>query len=108
MLNEDEKQFEVVLVSADESAEQMQRYQEQKQGDWLRVPYDSPLRLELPKRYGTFAGRHAELHAPAKRRQGIPGLVVINSKGDELVFNGVEQVNSMGPAAVDSWGKWDE
>jgi hypothetical protein len=72
MANEDEKRFEVVFVSSDESAQaclhgrarrlpraptdpmavlvalQAQAgYMEEMHGDWLRVPFDSPLRDAL-------------------------------------------------------------
>ena len=46
MANEDEDVLEIVWVSADEDKEGMDQYMK-KHGDYLHIPYDSPLRSEV-------------------------------------------------------------
>ena len=75
-------------------------------GDWLRVPFDSPLREGLKLRYGTFAGREAEKFAGVKRREGIPNIVVVGPAGEEHVFEAGEgsvSIETKGAGAFDDW-----
>eukprot|EP01061_Rhynchopus_euleeides_P012365 TRINITY_DN2200_c0_g2_i1.p1 TRINITY_DN2200_c0_g2~~TRINITY_DN2200_c0_g2_i1.p1 ORF type:complete len:176 (+),score=87.96 TRINITY_DN2200_c0_g2_i1:53-529(+) len=105
MANEDEQVLEIVWVSADEDKEQMDRYWK-KHGDYLALPYDSPLRQELPQKYGVFGGRHVERYPGVERKSGIPGLVVINAAGDVLNFDGVKDLETKHDEAHAAWGKF--
>ena len=100
MANEDDKVFEVVFVSSDESAEALAGYMDEMHGDWLRLPFDSPLRNALKQHYGCFGAKEQPLWPKAARRSGIPSLVVVGPGGEELEFEGVSAVSKAGvPAA---------
>eukprot|EP01059_Diplonema_ambulator_P018512 TRINITY_DN308_c0_g1_i1.p2 TRINITY_DN308_c0_g1~~TRINITY_DN308_c0_g1_i1.p2 ORF type:complete len:160 (+),score=76.37 TRINITY_DN308_c0_g1_i1:52-531(+) len=102
MVNEDEKELEIVWVSADEDKESMDRYRK-KHGDYLAVPYDSVLRQQLPAKYGVFGARHIDRYPGIERKSGIPGLLVINQAGDVLVFDGVSDVEKKHGDACEDW-----
>lgn len=103
MANEDEKTFEVVFVSSDESAAAQAGYMEEMHGDWLRVPFDSPLRDGLKQKYGCFGAKEQPLWPGVKRRNGIPSLVVVGPDGEELEFNGVDVLSKSG--VPEAWSK---
>ena len=104
MANEDEDMnFQVVFVSSDTTAEAQAEYMEKEHGDWLRVSFDDPLRSELKRKYGCFAGKEQALFPDVERRNGIPSLVVVGPSGEELVFGALEHVEKKGPVAVNEW-----
>ena len=105
MANEDEKKFEVVFVSSDESAQAQADYMLEMHGDWLRVPFDSPVRDGLKQHYGCFGAKEQPLWPTAARRSGIPSLVIIAPDGSEHCFEGTAEVGSSGPASIDGWAK---
>ena len=49
---------------------------------------------QLPAKYGVFGGRHIDRYPDVERKNGIPGLVVINEAGDVLQFDGVKDVET--------------
>eukprot|EP01064_Diplonema_japonicum_P023090 TRINITY_DN33542_c0_g1_i1.p1 TRINITY_DN33542_c0_g1~~TRINITY_DN33542_c0_g1_i1.p1 ORF type:complete len:160 (+),score=60.01 TRINITY_DN33542_c0_g1_i1:57-536(+) len=106
MVNEDEKELEIVWVSADEDEEQMYRYSK-KHADYLMIPYGSVLRQQLPAMYGVFGGRHVGRYPGVERKSGIPGLVVINEAGDVLVFDGVRDVENKHGDAAKNWPRFN-
>ena len=57
-------------------------------------------------RYGTFSGREVKNFPAIKRREGIPNLVVVGPRGEELVFGGVAAITTKGAAAFDDWSKF--
>ena len=71
--------------------------------DWLRVPFDSPLREELKRTYGCFAGKEADALSGVTRRSGIPALVVVGPDGEELEFDAAAAVRRGGGAALRQW-----
>jgi Thioredoxin-like len=76
--------FEVVHVSSDDNASMCHTYMNKKHGDWLRIPFDAPLRQVVKQKYGVFAGREQQSDFPTTtRRSGIPTLVVIGRDGTE-------------------------
>jgi len=107
--NEDEKLFEVVYVSSDHSAQECHDYMNRKHGDWLRVPFDSPLRNQLKDTFGVFAGKEQSQFPNTKRRSGIPTLVVVSKHGKELALldcdssTVIHQVETQGTAFLDQW-----
>eukprot|EP00038_Savillea_parva_P008570 m.177769 g.177769 ORF g.177769 m.177769 type:complete len:272 (-) comp14417_c0_seq1:141-956(-) len=102
------KQIEIIFVSSDTSEKSMADYMKESHGDWLRVPYNDPLREALKKHYGSFAGREVGNFPGVKRREGIPNLIVIGVDGEELVFEpgeGSVAIESKGAGAFDEWSK---
>ena len=80
-----------------------------KHGDWLRVPFDSPLRNQLKDTFGVFAGKEQSQFPTTKRRSGIPTLVVVSKHGKELALLDcdssavIHQVETQGTAFLDQW-----
>lgn len=103
------KPFEVVYVSSDDSAEQCHNYMKAKHGDWLRIPFDSPLRNQVKEKFGVFAGREQSSFPSVQRRSGIPTLVVISPNGTEQAIldcddsKVLQQVESKGVSFLDQW-----
>ena len=87
------KKIEVVFISSDNSEAEAMDYLREKQGDWLCVPFDSPLRWELKRRYGCWAGAERETLGTAGKRSGIPTLVLVDGRsGEELDLTVREKV----------------
>eukprot|EP01060_Flectonema_neradi_P037229 TRINITY_DN742_c1_g1_i1.p1 TRINITY_DN742_c1_g1~~TRINITY_DN742_c1_g1_i1.p1 ORF type:complete len:159 (+),score=46.36 TRINITY_DN742_c1_g1_i1:57-533(+) len=105
MVNEENDELEIVWVSSDEDKESMDAYWK-KHADYLRIPYESILRSELPQKYGVFGGRHVSRYPGVERKNGIPGLVVINKAGDVLVFDGVGDIEKKHAEAAADWPKF--
>lgn len=103
MANEDTKIFEVIFISSDDDAAAQADYMSKAHGDWLRIPFGSPLRNQLKQRYGCFAGKEQPLWPEVSRRSGIPSLVVVGADGEELEFNAQPLVASQGPTAIVGW-----
>lgn len=80
--------FEIILVSADRTEEQMTRYMTEYGMPWLAVPFGAEHRHSLPR-----------LH----RVSGIPALVIVDVNGDVLAYDGVESVEAHGAAAFRRW-----
>ncbi|KAL1525736.1 hypothetical protein AB1Y20_020580 [Prymnesium parvum] len=76
--------LEVVFVSSDRSAQEMQSYMDDKHGSWLSVPFECPERSTLKQRYGCFAGAEKSNFPGVDRLSGIPALVIINQDGEKL------------------------
>jgi hypothetical protein len=78
-------------------------------GDWLRVPFDSPLRNQLKGTFGIFAGKEQPQFPNTTRRSGIPTIVVVSKHGKELALldcdsaKVIQQVESQGTAFLDQW-----
>jgi nucleoredoxin len=86
--NDDE--FEVVLVGADRSAEDQQKYMEDYEMEWPAIPFNSPLRQQLGKKFGI---------------SGIPALVILDDRGNLITKNGRAQVGDDFEAALERWQK---
>jgi hypothetical protein len=103
------KPVEIVFVSSDTDRAAQAAYMKEMHGDWLCVPFASPLCEALKLRYGTFAGREAEKFAGVKRREGIPNVVVVGPAGEEHVFEegeGSVTIETKGASAFDDWLKF--
>jgi nucleoredoxin len=95
IVNEDEKQFEVVFVSSDDSVEMQLEYMNNKHADWLALACTDELTAELKKRYHTFAGREAD-EIGVERKNGIPTLILIDADGNVLSDEGVQLLEKNG------------
>jgi len=110
-VNDDEKVFEVIFVSSDDSAAGMDKYMADMHGDWLRVPYDDPLRQGMKKKFGVFAGKEAEGFPGVKRRCGIPGLLLIKPDGSEGKLldcegDGLALIKKLGGGVLKEWEQY--
>jgi nucleoredoxin len=95
------KKLEVVFVSSDETGDAAQTYLREAHGDWLMVPFDAPLRWDMKKRYGVWAGAEREVMGTDGKRTGVPTLVLVDAEtGEELDFMAKEKVQE----AVDKGG----
>ena len=109
---EDEKPFEVVYVSSDHSAKECHEYMKHKHGDWLRIPFDSPLRNALKEQFGVFAGKEQSQFPSTKRRSGIPTLVVISRDGKEQAMLDCDsakvrqEAEAKGASFLDQWEQY--
>ncbi|KAF4727909.1 hypothetical protein FOZ62_024431, partial [Perkinsus olseni] len=101
---EDEDKLEIIFISSDKSEEEQVEYHKEDQGEWLRVPYgDVETRDALKKEFGVCAGIEKEnLGIINNHKSGIPCLLVLDAdKKDVKIFDGVNDVKTMGPVAVD-------
>ncbi|XP_003795069.1 nucleoredoxin-like protein 2 [Otolemur garnettii] len=80
--------FEVVFVSADGSAEEMQDFMLELHGSWLALPFHDPYRHELRKRYNITA---------------IPKLVIVKQNGEVITSKGRKQIREWGLACFQNW-----
>lgn len=75
----------------------MDTYQK-SHGKWDVVPFDSEERASLKQKFGACAGREAPelgLLGPGRRKYGIPTLILIDCKTEEVLsFDGVQDVMS--------------
>jgi thiol-disulfide isomerase/thioredoxin len=100
-VNEENKQCEIVFISADKTQEEHDKYFAQSHGDWLTVPFDAEdLREQLRTEFGKKIDASGNLV-----RSGIPCLVVLNAADlSVLTYDGVNDVTSMGSMALEM--KW--
>lgn len=82
------KPFEVVLVSLDKSAADMQAYMTSHAMPWLAMPFDPERSAELVTAYGAH---------------GIPKLVVLGAKGQTLSTEARGEITQHGAQAFDRW-----
>jgi len=108
--NKDGKQFEVVFVSSDNDAASCASYMSEMHGDWLRLPFDSPLRAAFKTQYGAFAGRERGNFPGVTRRDGIPAMVIVGPDGALQEFvsceDGSDAISTTGGAAIAGWKKY--
>jgi cytochrome oxidase Cu insertion factor (SCO1/SenC/PrrC family) len=96
IVNEDEKVFEVVFVSSDDSVEMQLEYMNNKHADWLALDCTDELTAELKRKYNTFAGREVEAMGGIERKNGIPTLILIDAEGNCLSDDGVAMLEKNG------------
>lgn len=84
----EKKTFEVVFVSGDRDAKAMTKYMEETKMNWTAVPFASPKRDGLFKKFGV---------------RGIPALVILDQDGKTVSKNARNDVASKGAAAFDGW-----
>jgi hypothetical protein len=63
------------FVSSDDNEEMQIKYMKEAHGDWLYIPFDSPIRNELKIKYGVCAAKEKESVGVEPRHNGIPTLL---------------------------------
>lgn len=80
--------FEVVLVSGDNSAASQQAYMKKYSMEWLAIPFEAPQRNRAYDRFGV---------------RGIPALVVVDGNGKLLERDGRSQIANNPSDARPRW-----
>ncbi|XP_022087942.1 nucleoredoxin-like protein 2 [Acanthaster planci] len=82
--------FEVVFISFDKTAEDLQSYVMDDHGDWLFLPFADPLISELKDRFSITA---------------IPQLIIVKPDGDVITPQGRKHVQDRGVSCFTSWSQ---
>ena len=82
------KLFEVVIVSYDDTEEDMLAHMMDEGMTWLAVPFGGGTIEALTQRYGV---------------QFIPTVIVLDNEGNTISMNGSDEVVAKGAAAYDDW-----
>jgi hypothetical protein len=106
----DYKYFEVVYVSSDINANQMEEYYKTSHASWSFVPYSNSDELKALKRYfHVCAGREAPglgMTGPGARLSGIPTLLLLDTRTEQIISrHGVEDILQL--SVDDAFQKWD-
>ncbi|OQR99727.1 hypothetical protein ACHHYP_04626 [Achlya hypogyna] len=102
-VNSASHQLDIVFVGSDATAEDQLAHFRDKQGSWLMIPFEDPLRNELKRKYGVCAGKEKDAVGVVDRVGGIPSLVVVTAAGDVIDLNGADKVSASGAAALNAW-----
>ena len=84
------KKFEVVFVSFDKDSKKMQGYMDETKMKWLAMPFNSPSKDNVVKKYGV---------------SGIPMLVIVGPDGSTITTSGRADVTRNPQGAFDAWAK---
>ena len=79
---------EIIFVSSDRSSDEMKNYMKESHGSWLAVEHNSDLGQSLKAKFGI---------------SGIPALIVCKKDGTVITKNGRQDVQTVGPQAVQRW-----
>ena len=106
----EKKNFEVVYISSDNSAEQMESSMNTSHGKWSSIPFSEQNELaDIKRKFGACAAKEApglSLLGPGRRKFGIPTLIVIDCESENIVTtDGVSDIMKNG---ADSLKKWEE
>lgn len=110
MADSGKKNFEVVYISSDNSAEQMESSMKTSHGKWSSIPFSEQNELaDIKRKFGACAAKEApglSLLGPGRRKFGIPTLIVIDCESENTVTtDGVSDIMQNG---ADSLKKWEE
>lgn len=83
--------IEIIFVSSDESESDLFDYMTEAHGDWLAVPFDSPL-----------VGQLQEMQTKLEL-EGIPTLLIVKKDGTVVVPDAVQDVEDKGVSAFEEW-----
>ena len=106
----EKKNFEVVYISSDNSAEQMESSMKMSHGKWSSIPFSEQNELaDIKRKFGACAAKEApglSLLGPGRRKFGIPTLIVIDCESEKIITtDGVSDIMKNG---ADSLQKWEE
>ena len=78
------------------------------QGDWFSLDWDDPLASTLKRRYRVWSGMEMGTFG-ARRRSGVPAIVVVDAHGDEVAFLPAEREGASTLARFSrEWRRWPE
>ncbi|GIY67808.1 probable nucleoredoxin 1 [Caerostris darwini] len=80
--------LEIIFVSSDRSEDALFDYMSEAHGDWLAVPFGSPMVEQLKKKFNV---------------QGIPMLIITKKDGTIVSTNGRSDVENKGANAFKDW-----
>ena len=86
--NENADEFQVVFISSDRSAADMQKYMKDYKMDFLAVPYTAPARGTLGRHFGV---------------RGIPTLIILDDKGNVISRDGRGDLTRDREGALAAW-----
>lgn len=91
----------LVYVSSDRDQEEMEDYMKP---NWMTVPFSSPEREALKRRFATCARREMAELSMMDRKHEIPTLIVLSGPTHNvLTFHGVKDIQDFGVNAIDHW-----
>uniref|UniRef100_A0A914VZ26 Thioredoxin domain-containing protein n=1 Tax=Plectus sambesii TaxID=2011161 RepID=A0A914VZ26_9BILA len=90
LVDESDKEFEIVFVSFDRSADDLKSYMAEDHGDWYFLPFGSEKIQELSTQFSV---------------SGIPAMIVLKPNGDVITKNGRADVQG-GKAPVQAFDQW--
>lgn len=91
----------LVYVSSDKSQDSMEDYQKE---NWMVIPFNSPDRQNLKKRFRTCAKIELETLGMEDRDREIPALIIISGETHQvLTYDGVDDVKQKGGDAMSYW-----
>jgi nucleoredoxin len=88
--NANQKDFDVVFVSSDRTEAAQFGYMKDVKMDWPAVPFGSPIIRKLAEKYNV---------------EGIPTLIIVDSKGNLITENGRADVTNNPETALAGWKK---
>lgn len=80
------RMFEIIYVPRDDDSDSYQSNLQQM--PWISIPYDDKRIMEFKQRY---------------KIQGIPSLVVLGARGEEITLNGRRDIIEKGEQAFEGW-----
>ncbi len=90
MRDDNDDDFEVILVGADRSAAAQQKYMDEYDMEWPAIPFSSPLREKLGRKYGVT---------------GIPALIILDRQGNLITKKGRAEAAGDFDKALKRWMK---
>ncbi|GLE02518.1 hypothetical protein PINS_up011356 [Pythium insidiosum] len=104
-VNQQKHVFDVVFVGSDATAADQDAHFKDKQGPWWQIPFASPLRDDLKRKYGVCAAKEKDAIGVTDRKNGIPSLVVIDANGAVVDLHAADKVEAQG---VDAFAAWQQ
>ena len=87
-LASDNKNFEIVFISSDRTADDMAGYMNDTNMKWLALPFGSPFKKKAASKYGIT---------------GIPTLIILGTDGKTITANGRGDVTRHPENAFNMW-----
>ena len=84
----DNKNFEIVFISSDNTAKDMSDYMNGANMKWLALPFDSPFKKKAASKYGI---------------RGIPTLIILGTDGKTITADGRGDVTMHPGNAFNMW-----
>jgi len=89
-LKDNNAKIEIVFVSSDRSENDMKSYMNESHGDWMAIPWGSPITSTLKQKYNV---------------SGIPALIIVKKNGTIVSTDGRSDVHRKGTACFRDWSK---